>query len=274
MPGMSDNVTLVQNVTSNSLDTATVVLFLAFFFVGVFLCLLGLKWKRQRGNALSAGITALILGGLILFVRSEGLRGVLTGLASLIAVAIAAYSMRQAETSIKQTEQIRQDTADQQKREYKIRLLDEVRRWGMDLFNAQVPRVSIPDKVALAGYGELGKKAQASYDKADRAIRESSVMAEGSYIREIVEKLFEPELGDIFHRIEVEIGTIGFLTSLDSGVPAKTSFIGGQKVNELLEEIQSGKKTIEALDTEHRTLLTARLGELFTKIADLKSALV
>jgi hypothetical protein len=166
-------------------------------------------------------------------------------------------------------------TARLRKKEYTIRLLDELRQWALDLWNSHVPRSpSVSELIEFNKLGELGMKARVALEKGDIALRSASVLAEGSYIRQLAEKAFLRELGEVFKNIDTEVTALGYLGSLDAGTTYSVKPIDPDIVSVISMELESKKKTVEQLSNEHLELFRVRLGELLTKIADIKASLL
>lgn len=165
-------------------------------------------------------------------------------------------------------------TGQLRKREYKARLVDELRRWALDLWNSQVPMsLSVNDTIELAKLGQLGEKARVSFVKGNTALKTAPVMFEGSYVRALAEKVFKIELGDVFKSIDMEVTALGYLKNLDAGVPYTIKPVPNLVMG-LREEIASKKRTPEQLLDEHSGLLQKYLGEFLVKIADIKARLL
>jgi len=108
----------------NDLDFATAIVALIFIIVGLFTCWFGWKTKRQTLTIL--GVSLLVGAGLLVYIKSSQLREILTALASVTAVFIAAYS-------IDQTKQIRKDTINQEHREVNERRINLIIEWAIDV---------------------------------------------------------------------------------------------------------------------------------------------
>ncbi len=167
------------------------------------------------------------------------------------------------------------ETRSIQRNEQKRRLLDEIKKWALDLQSAEVPTIPpISEIMATAQAGALGEKARVALSKAEASLKYASVLFEGSYIRELAQKVFKKELGDTFRTIGSELAAGTYLTSKDAGTPYVVSPSDREIVQKLEENLMSGKKTLEQLLNEHRELLQKQVDELLTKIADVKVKLL
>ena len=162
-----------------------------------------------------------------------------------------------------------------QKREYKAKRLDEIKKWALDLQYVNVPNTpSISELWVAAKAGAQGEKARDALAKAEGSLRMSRVLFEGSYIRELAEKVFKKELGDTFRTIDSEVAATTYLESKDAGTPLVVSPSDREIVQKLEGDLASGSKTLEQLLAEHRQLLIKLAGELLVKIADVKAKLL
>ncbi len=184
-----------------------------------------------------------------------------TVLAALVALFIGVSTLRQSATL--------------QRREYKARLLDELKKWALDLQNAEVPTIPpITELRATAQAGVLGEKARVALAKAEVSAKRASLFFEASYVRELAEKVFKNELGETFRSIDTIVAGESYLSSIDVGTPYVVSPHDREIVEKLKENLMSGKKTLEQLLNEHRELLQKQVAELLTKIADVKAKLL
>jgi hypothetical protein len=166
-------------------------------------------------------------------------------------------------------------SASLRKREYKARLLDELKKWALDLIKAEVPNIPrIGELMELSNAGVLGEKARVALEKADVSSRSACVLFEGSYIRELSEKVFKKELGELFILIDAEVLSKTYLDSKDAGIPFVAKPSERLIVQKLENILTSGNNTLEQLLNYHSQLLKNLLGEFLVKIADVKAKLL
>ena len=100
------------------------------------------------------------------------------------------------------------------------------------------------------------------------------ILLDGSYIRQLAEKVFKEELCDVFQIIDSEIAILTYLESKDAGTDYLISSSNRAIVQKLEETLTSGEGTLEQLLDKHNQLLRSRIGELLVKIADAKAKLL
>jgi len=166
-----------------------------------------------------------------------------------------------------------------QKREYKARLLNEIKEWAVNFqetlvpsFNDLMQTSSIKTTSGLAR--EAIDKARVALEKAESSTKTAVILLEGSYIRQLAEKVFKEELCDVFQIIDSEIGILTYLKSKDAGTDYCVSSSDRAIVQKLEETLTSGESTLEQLLDKHHQLLRGRIGELLVKIADAKAKLL
>jgi len=169
-----------------------------------------------------------------------------------------------------------------QKREYKARLLNEIKEWAVNFQETLVPSIpnfndlmqtsSIKTTSGLAR--EAIDKARVALEKAESSTKTAVILLEGSYIRQLAEKVFKEELCDVFQIIDSEIGILTYLKSKDAGTDYCVSSSDRAIVQKLEETLTSGESTLEQLLDKHHQLLRGRIGELLVKIADAKAKLL
>jgi uncharacterized membrane protein len=111
-------------MNSGQLDISTIIIVGVIAFIGVIVLVVGNR-KNKRILRM-VGIAFLMGAGVGLFVMSAEVREILTALAALIAVIIAAFS-------INESRRIRQDSIERESRDRKERLVNEVTNWLREL---------------------------------------------------------------------------------------------------------------------------------------------
>lgn len=111
-------------MSNGQMDIRLIIIAGVVVIIGVLLIMIGnRKIKRMLRMV---GIALCISAGVILFIESAELRSILTALAAIIAVVIAAFS-------IEQSRQVRKDSIDRESRDRKERLVNEVAEWLREL---------------------------------------------------------------------------------------------------------------------------------------------
>jgi hypothetical protein len=275
MPGMSDNVTSFKLFISSgnlTILSLAICIFIILVGLGIFLIFfIRTKWKSIWSIF---GLLLISFGLFMIFVYSSEFRDILTASASVFAVAFSAYAIKQTQISIKQTEQIREDTAKQQQKEYKEKLLDELKQWALELWRVNLP--TIPDFAEITEARKLGEDAireLKSLAEGKESFRKNLVLLEGSYSRVMVEKVFKTQFEDLFWVIDREVPTLAFL---ETGLPFadKSSSIANEVVEEIQKIITSGELSREQLLELHKLQLQDTIFKLCGKIAELKAELL
>jgi len=191
----------------------------------------------------------------------EFVMAILTLLAVLVALFIGVQTLRQ--------------SAILQKREYKARLLDEIKKWALDLQNVKVPNApTVNDVMTTATTGVLGEKAITEIAKAEVEYKTARVLFEGSYIANLAERVFKKELSQTFRRVDIEIATESYLKSKQTGILYPVRPAHRELIQNLEDNMAGGNKTPEQLLDEHSVMFTMLVAELLQKIAEVKAKLL
>ena len=184
----------------------------------------------------------------------------ITGIATLTALFIGISTLIQSATL--------------RKKEFKARLLDELKTWALDFQNTNIPTIPTISDLEDAPKLETHEKIiRLKKEKMDLMAKLVSIFFEATYIRELAAKVFETDLEDTFKRIDTEIVSMSFLLTRDTNTPFAANPISAEVIKKLEESLKNGNKSIDVLFNEHRQLLTHLLHELLTKIADTKAKL-
>ena len=110
-------------MSNEQLDIDTVIIVVVVAIIGTILLWVGVKKKKRVLRF--CGIGFFIGAGVSLFVKSTELREILTAMAAVFAVIIAAFS-------IDESRRLRQDSIDRERRDRRERLLNEIIEWAKE----------------------------------------------------------------------------------------------------------------------------------------------
>ena len=176
-------------MSNGQIDISLIIIAGAVVIIGVILIMIGNRTIKRMLRMVGIGVC--ISAGVLLFIESAELRDILTVLAAIIAVVIAAFS-------IDQSRQMRKDSIDREIRDRKERLLNEVTEWLRELESHIYPALGIlksPTGEAITGTSKSQVEALYAQYKTSIAIASADVLVsnilKAQYYQRLSSKLDE-----------------------------------------------------------------------------------
>lgn len=241
-------------MSNGQIDISVIIIAGVVVIIGVILIMIGnRKIKRMLRMV---GIALCISAGVILFIESAELRGILTALAAIIAVVIAAFS-------IEQSRQMRKDSIDRESRDRKERSVNEVAEWLRELDGRIYPEHGAYQSFArdaLKATSEISPETW--FRECKRDITFATVTAlfscvkEADYYQILAAKLDE-RLGIL---IEVVMNDLKQRMEIATKQMESPDFYGKEESQLIDELIENDDRPLEGLNLSEPAIITVRFG--------------
>jgi uncharacterized membrane protein len=247
---------------NGQLDLSTIIVVGVIAIIGAVLFVVGNVRNKSRVRMM--GIAVVMGAGLFLFVVSAVLREILTALAALFAVIIAAFS-------IDESRRMRKDAMEREGRDRQERLIEEVTEWLRELEGrifCRAGRIKTSEyilqrrpQISPEAWFRLHELDNASVDKDELRL----AISEGGYYQQLWSKLSK-ELSGL---IEVVVSNLKqrsqlvlehwdeILQESYEGESTEEADKGFQLVDELIEDYD---RPLEGLGLRERDIITVRFG--------------
>jgi len=206
-------------MNNGQLDISTIIVVGVVAIIGVILFVAGNVKNKSRLRMM--GIAVVMGAGMFLFVASAALREILTALAALFAVIIAAFS-------IDESRRMRKDSMEREGRDRKERLIDEVVKWLRELEGRIFPKLApimsgTEDTLRrIRSSPKIPPKTWLQLEDLDRALGEMDALREcikeAEYYQKLTSKLDE-ELSSLMEVIRNNLEQRRQLISKSPNIP-------------------------------------------------------